>query len=235
MQHLDVSMGRRINVDEQPVIQIEVNGPYIVSGAVPITEMAPVHTLNGEPVDWHILRDIESDESPAYLCRCGGSSNKPFCDSSHETNGFVGRERADRRPFAERAVVNEGPDAQLLDDKPLCLQAGFCHTRTTSVWDQLALGGDPEAADRLREMTWNCPSGRLVLRDLEGNEIEPELPPEVGVVPGGPLWIRGGIRVIGSDGTEWETRNRVALCRCGGSARKPFCDGAHLRRHFDER
>lgn len=222
-------------IDGEPRIEIEVNGPYIVNGPLPITEMAPVHTLNGEPVDWHALRDIHSEEWPAYLCRCGQSKNKPFCDSSHETNGFIGTERADRRPFAERAAVSRGEQEQLLDDKPLCLQAGFCRTRTTSVWDQLALGGDPEAAARLREMTWNCPSGRLVLQDLEGNDIERDLAPEVGVVPGGPLWIRGGIRVIGSDGTEWETRNRVALCRCGGSANKPFCDGAHLRRHFDER
>lgn len=222
-------------MDGELRIEIEENGPYVVSGPLPITEMAPVHTLNGEPVDWHVLGDIESEEWPAYLCRCGGSQNKPFCDSTHETNGFNGRERANRRPFAERAVVNRGEHEQLLDDKPLCLQAGFCRTRTTSVWDLLALGGDAEAAARLREMTWNCPSGRLVLQDLEGNDIEPDLAPEVGVVPGGPLWIRGGVRVVSSDGTEWETRNRVALCRCGGSAHKPFCDGAHLQRHFDER
>lgn len=222
-------------MDEQIRIDIDVNGPYIVSGPIPIREMAPVHTLNGEPVDWHVLRGIDSEESPAYLCRCGQSNNKPFCDSSHETNGFVGTERADRRPFTERAEVTTGDGEELLDDKPLCLQAGFCRTRTTSVWDLLAQGGDEAAAARLREMTWNCPSGRLVLRATDGADIEPELEPEVAVVPGGPLWVRGGVTITGSDGTQWETRNRVALCRCGGSAIKPFCDGAHRRRHFDER
>jgi CDGSH-type Zn-finger protein len=34
-------------------------------------------------------RIIENEE-PVFLCRCGGSSNKPFCDDSHRRNGFSG-------------------------------------------------------------------------------------------------------------------------------------------------
>jgi len=33
-------------------------------------------------------RIIENEE-PVYLCRCGGSSNKPFCDGTHSRNGFA--------------------------------------------------------------------------------------------------------------------------------------------------
>ncbi len=36
---------------------------------------------------------VESKES-AWLCRCGGSSNKPFCDGTHKTNGFQSEVRA---------------------------------------------------------------------------------------------------------------------------------------------
>jgi CDGSH-type Zn-finger protein len=44
----------------------------------------------------------------------------------------------------------------------------------------------------------------------------------------GPLIVRGPFRVVDQDGTEVETgRGTVALCRCGMSARKPFCDGSH--------
>jgi CDGSH-type Zn-finger protein len=43
----------------------------------------------------------------------------------------------------------------------------------------------------------------------------------------GPLWLRGGIAVISSDGYQYEVRNRVTLCRCGASQNKPFCDGTH--------
>ncbi len=43
----------------------------------------------------------------------------------------------------------------------------------------------------------------------------------------GPLWIEGGMQVVdGSGAIGWEG-SAAALCRCGASARKPFCDGAH--------
>jgi D-arabinose 1-dehydrogenase-like Zn-dependent alcohol dehydrogenase len=50
----------------------------------------------------------------------------------------------------------------------------------------------------------------------------------------GPLWVRGGITVESGDGTRYETRNRVTLCRCGASSNKPFCDGSHAALAFDD-
>ena len=47
----------------------------------------------------------------------------------------------------------------------------------------------------------------------------------------GPLRVTGEIHVRLDDGTE-ETLPRATLCRCGGSARKPFCDNTHLRNGF---
>jgi CDGSH-type Zn-finger protein len=49
--------------------------------------------------------------------------------------------------------------------------------------------------------------------------------PQAGVV--GPIMVRGGITIEGADGTVYEKRNRVTLCRCGKSKNKPFCDGSH--------
>jgi hypothetical protein len=79
-----------------------------------------------------------------------------------------------------------------------------------------------------------CPSGRLIAIDKEtGNPVEPELPQSIGVVEdtaekcSGPLWVRGGISLVGSDGQAYEVRNRVTLCRCGRSDNKPFCNGSH--------
>ncbi|MBO0883069.1 MAG: CDGSH iron-sulfur domain-containing protein [Mycobacterium sp.] len=49
----------------------------------------------------------------------------------------------------------------------------------------------------------------------------------------GPLIVRGPFRIVGPDGVEVECgRRTVALCRCGRSARKPFCDGSHQRGRF---
>ncbi len=56
--------------------------------------------------------------------------------------------------------------------------------------------------------------------------------PQEGV--SGPLWVRGGIPVVSADGTPYEVRNRVTLCRCGASQNKPFCDGSHASIGFTD-
>ena len=44
----------------------------------------------------------------------------------------------------------------------------------------------------------------------------------------GPLLVRGSFAVVTQDGETIDGgRSTVALCRCGKSARKPFCDGTH--------
>lgn len=48
----------------------------------------------------------------------------------------------------------------------------------------------------------------------------------------GPLIVTGLKRLISAEGEEIEVRENIALCRCGGSANKPFCDGTHKRNGF---
>ena len=49
----------------------------------------------------------------------------------------------------------------------------------------------------------------------------------------GPLLVRGPIRLLDQDGNEIDPgRDTVALCRCGKSGIKPFCDGTHKRSGF---
>lgn len=51
---------------------------------------------------------------------------------------------------------------------------------------------------------------------------------QITVCPAGPLLVRGPVELVGEDGVPLENqRQTVALCRCGASAIKPFCDGTH--------
>lgn len=54
------------------------------------------------------------------------------------------------------------------------------------------------------------------------------------VTENGPLSIKGPFRLVDQDGNEYDVAEgkRVALCRCGGSTTKPFCDGTHSRTGF---
>ena len=69
----------------QVVIRPLKNGPYEVAGAVDLVD--PDGTAKAAP------------EDPIYLCRCGQSANKPFCDGTHKKVGFqaVGWERVSQR------------------------------------------------------------------------------------------------------------------------------------------
>ena len=50
--------------------------------------------------------------------------------------------------------------------------------------------------------------------------------------PNGPLKIRGPAVVRRSDGEVLSREQDIALCRCGQSANKPFCDGTHKKVTF---
>jgi len=50
----------------------------------------------------------------------------------------------------------------------------------------------------------------------------------------GPIWLKGGIQLESADGTFYEKRNRMTLCRCGKSKNKPFCDGSHIQSGFND-
>ena len=51
----------------------------------------------------------------------------------------------------------------------------------------------------------------------------------------GPYLVYGPVTIVDADGTEYDTSDRkvIALCRCGGSTTKPFCDGTHSRTGFE--
>ena len=59
---------------------------------------------------------------------------------------------------------------------------------------------------------------------------------EIKVRENGPYKVTGPIRLIDADGNEFELGEQdepIALCRCGGSTTKPFCDGTHSKVGFD--
>ena len=78
-----------------------------------------------------------------------------------------------------------------------------------------------------------CPTGALHYRRLDGGAQE-QASDELTVEPrpNGPLFVRGHVRIVGDDGAVVREDTRVALCRCGASGNKPFCDGSHRRIGF---
>lgn len=219
----------------QERIRIMSNGPYLVSGGIPLTQRYPAMSTHGEPLAWDPVGADGEDAPPQEryaLCRCGHSSNKPFCDGTHARVGFDGSLTADRGPGTSRRTTMRGAGVVMTDEPALCVHAGFCGTRLTNVWKMIDRAEDPEVRSRLLEMVAHCPSGRLEARTESDVPIEPSYTLSVATIPDGPLWVRGGIAVEAPDGHTYEVRNRVTLCRCGQSKNKPFCDGTHVDAGF---
>ena len=61
--------------EEKTVFKVNAGGPLEVSGKFEIKVPGKVNEEMSETI---------------YLCRCGGSGNKPYCDGSHKRNGFSG-------------------------------------------------------------------------------------------------------------------------------------------------
>lgn len=207
------------------------DGPYLVEGAVPLLRAEIVADEAGEPCGWRELGRIEAGDSYA-LCRCGHSQHPPFCDGTHVAVGFDGTETAGHEAFAGLAEEVGSSCLGLSDVKPLCASARFC-TRAGGLWHLVERCDDPEVRALAVEEAQLCPAGRYVAHEADGAELEPEFEPSIVLIEdpmqgvSGPIFVRGGIEIVDADGTPYEVRNRVTLCRCGASANKPFCDGSH--------
>lgn len=120
----------------------------------------------------------------------------------------------------------------------LCIHSGRCFRALGAVFDpDRRPWVDPDAADpdSVARTVMSCPTGALHFRRLDGGlEEQPEPGTTVAPAPNGPLFLRGRIRIVDGDGRLIREDTRVALCRCGASENKPFCDGSHRRIGFDD-
>ncbi len=224
------------NPENSKKIVVRPNGPYKVSGKIPLVIKTQVVSEYSEPLTWKKDGEVLTEE-PYYLCRCGQSSCKPFCDGTHKLNGFDGTETAAIDTIAERQETYLGcSNIFIRMDASLCTSSGFCANRMTSIAEMATHTDDTQVRALAIAMIEHCPSGALTYTLKVGEEdIEADLPQQIAVTTEivamgaiqGPLWVTGGIPIIRSDGQPLERRNRVTLCNCGHSQGKPLCDGSH--------
>jgi uncharacterized Fe-S cluster protein YjdI len=97
----------------------------------------------------------------------------------------------------------------------------------------------PDAAETnvIIKQVKKCPSGALsyYLNDAEEPILEiTNSDTKLEIIPNGPIMINGTYTMLDSEGNEKAKNKNVLLCRCGGSAKKPFCDGTHSKIGFND-
>ena len=213
-------------------IRILKDGPYLVSGGIPLSEKIIIP--HGDGYIYEEGRPLPQRET-YLLCRCGKTKTSPFCDGAHIAVEFDGTETACKQSYNVRAARID-----LLDDGR-CAFARFCHRDSGDAWE---LCEDSESKFRHDEAVIaanECPAGRLTAVDKDGTVHEPEYEPGIEILQdpeekvSAGIFVKGGIPIESADGTLYELRNRVVLCRCGMSGNKPFCDSAHVSEEYVDR
>jgi len=146
-------------------------------------------------------------------------------------------DEARKRPGVERAYRNDR--IEVTWEPKLCIHVGRCFLGLPGVFQPQSrpwVDVDAASADQIAEVVMRCPTGALHFERLDGGSQEPE-PAETTIEawPDGPLFVRGRLHVVGTGGQPIRNDTRLALCRCGHSENKPFCDGSHRRVGFRAR
>jgi CDGSH-type Zn-finger protein len=205
--------------DDTPTITPLIDGPLVVEGPVSLSNRHGALAAGAK----------------AVLCRCGGSKGKPFCDGTHRTNGFSSAKLHGR--VEDRRDDYAGEGITLHDNRGLCAHVGHCTDGLPAVF---RLGQEPwidpvgAPVDDIVATIRRCPSGALSA-SLSGIEHRDRAgPPALVVSTNGPYLVTGGPRLLDTERGAGASLEHYALCRCGGSKNKPFCDGTHWYIGFDD-
>lgn len=211
---------------ENPRIVCLPNGPYYLLTDPTATPVEYLQNSRGEACV--TARGVA-------LCRCGGSSNKPFCDGTHSRIGFSDAKGTPRAPDRRRNYV--GKRITVHDNRGLCAHAGVCTDRLAAVFrsgQEPWIDADAATVDEIIDTIRRCPSGALSysIDGIEQRDIERL--PQVTVTHNGPYAVTGGIELVGVARGDGASTEHYTLCRCGASKNKPFCDGSHWDIEFTD-
>ncbi|MGM0435776.1 MAG: glutamate synthase-related protein [Bacillota bacterium] len=204
---------------KKPSITPAKNGPLILGNQSELTESTG--------------REVETQRETVALCRCGQSKNKPYCDGTHGKVGFNDDKSEDRVP--RHHDVYKGKTITIHDDRGICSHAGYCTGELPKVFKMgEAPWIDPDQAskDDIISTIRKCPSGALSY-EVDGKRFTAYSDEaEVNLTEDGPYRVRGFIDLVSDDTPE--SKEHFALCRCGQSKNKPFCDGSHWYEGFKD-
>lgn len=128
----------------------------------------------------------------------------------------------------------ESEDITIEFDSKRCLHSAECVRNLPSVFNpdnKPWVTPEEASAEQIKEVVHHCPTGAL---HYKGDEEElPARQNTITIVPDGPLYLRGDIEIQNAEGETLLEDTRIAVCRCGASENKPFCDNSHKEIDFE--
>lgn len=139
------------------------------------------------------------------------------------------------RQHADAQRVYRNDEIAVTWEPHLCIHVGQCFRNLPAVFQPMSrpwVNLDGATAEQIAAVVSRCPSGALHVEWVGGAAADATTDTTIDVRPNGPLLVRGPVRIVGTDGQTLREDSRVALCRCGQSENKPFCDATHRRIGF---
>ena len=137
----------------------------------------------------------------------------------------------------EQVSTYTGKDIEIVYDRRLCIHAAECGRGSRLLFNvENDPWCDPDAVsvDLAAAVVDRCPTGALRYKRLDGGEEAVAENNTVTVSPDGPLYVNGDLDLQNLDGQFKHIQSKAALCRCGASTNKPFCDGSHVKAGFKD-
>lgn len=117
--------------------------------------------------------------------------------------------------------------------KDLCVHSANCVRGLPDVFNTNAspwVNVDKASAKVIKQVVDKCPSGAL---SYEGQaKVNEEPKTELSITANGPIIVSGQFEIKDTNGEVIPNVDKAALCRCGHSQNKPFCDGSHKSENF---
>lgn len=117
----------------------------------------------------------------------------------------------------------------------LCIHSEKCFHGLPAVFDPNRrpwIRVEAASVDAIVAQVAKCPSGALSIESAAAGAAAPVAATRVELRRDGPLVLHGAITLVAADGKTSAREGATALCRCGASENKPFCDGSHKRIGF---
>jgi len=169
------------------------------------------------------------------LCRCGASSNKPFCDGTHKNIGFSSENQLDAEN--DRLDTYAGKKITIYDNRSICAHAGYCTDGLPAVFrhrEDPFVNPDGASAEEIINVINQCPSGALSYSVENVDESLEVSEAFIFIAPNGPYVVKGQVDLLDVPRNKGASETSITLCRCGASRNKPFCDGSHWAIEFTD-
>ncbi len=175
-----------------------------------------------------------ASKSVTTLCRCGDSTNKPFCDGAHSKKIEITRNR--KLSVKKKIKKYIGTDINIFFDPNICSHSGLCIRKLPLVFNTKHrpwINVNEGTVKDIIEVVGKCPSGSLSygFGDIPHCECKKE-EAKIVIVKNGPFNIIGRIQLKDDFHTISSNDQHYCLCRCGKSKNQPFCDGTHIEENF---